>query len=77
DVLEEENRCNNRDGKHASSRQVEALVVVRGRSMKRGPSGSHNHGRFNTGREKKFKCFKCGEQGHLKKDCRSLNNSNP
>ncbi|GJR30650.1 gag-pol polyprotein [Tanacetum coccineum] len=41
-ILEEENRHNNReDG--TSSRQVEALVVTRGRSMEPGSSGSHNH----------------------------------
>nr|GEW01255.1 hypothetical protein [Tanacetum cinerariifolium] len=28
-------------------------------------------------KEKKYKGFKCGKPVHLKKDCRSLNNSNP
>ncbi|GJZ93137.1 hypothetical protein Tco_0665202, partial [Tanacetum coccineum] len=41
-ILEEENRCNNREDRQTSSRQVEALVVTRGRSMEPGSSGSHN-----------------------------------
>ncbi|GJU51146.1 hypothetical protein Tco_1220701 [Tanacetum coccineum] len=47
-VLEEENRRNNREDMQTSSRQVEALVVTRGRSMKPGSSGSHNHGKSKT-----------------------------
>ncbi|GJS80334.1 gag-pol polyprotein [Tanacetum coccineum] len=42
-ILEEENRRNNREARQTSSRQVEALVVTRGRSMEPGSSGSHNH----------------------------------
>ena len=76
-ILEEENRRNNREDRQASSRQVEALVVTRGRSMEPGSSGSHNHGKSKTGKKKNFKCFNCGKQGHMKKDCRSLRNSNP
>ncbi|GJU97926.1 hypothetical protein Tco_1327197 [Tanacetum coccineum] len=41
-ILEEENRRNNREDMQTSSRQVEALVVTRGRSMEPGSSGSHN-----------------------------------
>ncbi|GJW84237.1 hypothetical protein Tco_0157382 [Tanacetum coccineum] len=43
-ILEEENRRNNREDRQTSSRQVEALVVIRGRSMEPGSSGSRNHG---------------------------------
>ncbi|GKB56204.1 retrovirus-related pol polyprotein from transposon TNT 1-94 [Tanacetum coccineum] len=43
-ILEEENRRDNREDRQTSSRQVEALVVTRGRSMESGSSGSHNHG---------------------------------
>ena len=67
----------NREDRQTNSRQVEALVVTRGRSMEHGSSGSHNHGKSKTGKKKNFKCFKCGKQGHMSKDCRSLSNSNP
>ncbi|GJR29382.1 gag-pol polyprotein [Tanacetum coccineum] len=76
-ILEEENRRNNREDKQTSSRQVEALVVTRGRSMEPGCSGSHNHGKSKTGKKKKFKCFKCGKPGHFRKDFRGLNTSYP
>ncbi|GJV47756.1 retrovirus-related pol polyprotein from transposon TNT 1-94 [Tanacetum coccineum] len=42
-ILEEENRRNNREDRQTSSRQVDALVVTKGRSMEPGSSGSHNH----------------------------------
>ncbi|GJW41071.1 hypothetical protein Tco_0066916 [Tanacetum coccineum] len=42
-VLEEENRHNNKEDIQASSRQVEALMLTRGKSMKPGSNGSHNH----------------------------------
>nr|GEZ16483.1 retrovirus-related Pol polyprotein from transposon TNT 1-94 [Tanacetum cinerariifolium] len=43
-ILEEENRRNNMEDMQTSSRQVEALVVTRRRSMESGFSWSHNHG---------------------------------
>nr|GFB93113.1 retrovirus-related Pol polyprotein from transposon TNT 1-94 [Tanacetum cinerariifolium] len=55
-----------------SSRQVEALVVTRKRSMEPGSSGIHNHGKSKKGKKKNFKCFKCGKLGHFRKDCRGL-----
>ncbi|GKD62048.1 hypothetical protein Tco_1299557, partial [Tanacetum coccineum] len=42
-ILEKENRHNNKEDRQTSSRQVDALVVTRGRSMEPGSSGSHNH----------------------------------
>ncbi|GKB99363.1 gag-pol polyprotein [Tanacetum coccineum] len=42
-VLEEENRHNNKEDIQASSRQVEALMVTRGKSMEPRSNGSHNH----------------------------------
>ncbi|KAH9722964.1 Integrase catalytic domain-containing protein [Citrus sinensis] len=43
--LNEESMQKNKKNRQASSQQAEALSVTRGRSTKRGPSGSHNHGR--------------------------------
>ncbi|GJW93196.1 gag-pol polyprotein [Tanacetum coccineum] len=76
-ILKEENRRNNREDMQTSSRQVEALVVTRGRSMELSSSGSHNHGKSKTRKKKNFKCYKYCKQGHLKKDCRGLNTSYP
>ncbi|GJW01215.1 retrovirus-related pol polyprotein from transposon TNT 1-94 [Tanacetum coccineum] len=76
-IMEEENRPNNREDMQTSSRQVEALVVTRGRSMEPGSSGSHNHGKSKTGKKKIFKFSKCGKPSHFRKDCRGLNTSNP
>ncbi|GJY06059.1 retrovirus-related pol polyprotein from transposon TNT 1-94 [Tanacetum coccineum] len=70
-ILEEENRRNIREDRQTSSRQVEALVVTRGRSMEPGSSGSLNHGKSKTRRKDNFKCYKCDKPGHFKKDCRA------
>ncbi|GKC54193.1 hypothetical protein Tco_1076938 [Tanacetum coccineum] len=42
-ILKEENRRNNREDMQTSSRQVEALVAMIGRSMEPSSSESHNH----------------------------------
>ncbi|XP_020271737.1 uncharacterized protein LOC109846911 [Asparagus officinalis] len=44
-VLEEENQCKNKEDRQTSSQQANALLVTRGRSIERGSSGSHTHGR--------------------------------
>nr|GEV11871.1 retrovirus-related Pol polyprotein from transposon TNT 1-94 [Tanacetum cinerariifolium] len=68
-ILEEENRRNNREDMQTSSKHVEALVVTKGRSIEPRSSGSHNHDKSKTGKKKNnFKSFKCGKQGHFKKD---------
>ncbi|GJS32085.1 retrovirus-related pol polyprotein from transposon TNT 1-94 [Tanacetum coccineum] len=76
-ILEEENRCNNREDRQTSSRQAEALVVTKGRSMEPGSSGSHNYGKSEKGKKNNFKCFKCGKLSHFNKDCRGSNTSKP
>nr|GEW57920.1 Gag-Pol polyprotein [Tanacetum cinerariifolium] len=46
--------------------------------MEPGSSGSHNHDKSKTGKNKNnFKCFKYGKPGHFKKDYRGSNTSNP
>ncbi|KAE8703963.1 hypothetical protein F3Y22_tig00110462pilonHSYRG00425 [Hibiscus syriacus] len=55
-----------------------ALTTMRGRSTERGQSSSHKHGRSKSRSKKNLKCYNCGKNCHLKKDCWSLNkNSNP
>ncbi|GJW08257.1 hypothetical protein Tco_1570680 [Tanacetum coccineum] len=71
-ILEEENRHNNREDMKTSSRQVEALVVTRGRSMEPGSSESHNHGKSKTGKKKNFKCFKCGKPSAVANEGRKI-----
>nr|GEW73468.1 Gag-Pol polyprotein [Tanacetum cinerariifolium] len=49
-ILEEENRCNNREDIQTSSRQVKALVVTSGRPTEDDPSRSHE--KFKSGKKK-------------------------
>nr|GEW66454.1 hypothetical protein [Tanacetum cinerariifolium] len=51
-ILKEENRRNNKEDMQTSSRQVEALVVTRGRSIEPGSSRSHNHAVANESRKR-------------------------
>nr|GEV35059.1 putative RNA-directed DNA polymerase, eukaryota, reverse transcriptase zinc-binding domain protein [Tanacetum cinerariifolium] len=53
-ILQEANRRNNKEDGQNSTRQVEALVVTRGRLMEPGFSGSHNHGYYSNNCVKKF-----------------------
>ncbi|KAL4283007.1 hypothetical protein GQ457_16G004330 [Hibiscus cannabinus] len=77
-ILEEENRCKNKEDRQGNMQQAEALTVMRERSTERGQSSSHNHGRSKSRSKKNLKCYNCGKKGHLKKDCWSLpKNSNP
>ncbi|KAE8657262.1 S-norcoclaurine synthase 1 [Hibiscus syriacus] len=80
-VLQEENRCKNKEDRQVNLQQAEALTTMttmRGRSTERGQSNSHKHGRSKSRSKKNLKCYNCGKKGHLKKDCWSLNkNSNP
>ncbi|KAH9725713.1 hypothetical protein KPL70_007982 [Citrus sinensis] len=68
-ILNEESRRKNKENRQASSQQAEALSVTRGRSTKRGPSGSQNQGRSKSRSKKNVKCYKCGKKGHVKKEC--------
>ena len=44
-ILEEESRCKNKEDRSESLKQVEALSVIKGRSMERDSSGSHSQSR--------------------------------
>ncbi|KAH9762162.1 Integrase catalytic domain-containing protein [Citrus sinensis] len=68
-ILNEESRRKNKENRQASSQQVEALSVMKGRSTERGPSGSQNHGRSKFRSKKNVKCYNCGKKGHVKKEC--------
>lgn len=74
--LEEESWRKSKEDRRENS-QIEALTVMRGRSMEHGSSGSHKHGRSKSRSKKTFKCYHCGKKGNLKKDCWELKNSNP
>ncbi|KAE8667838.1 hypothetical protein F3Y22_tig00112368pilonHSYRG00011 [Hibiscus syriacus] len=77
-VLQEENRCKNKEDIQVNLQQAEALATMRGRSTECGQSSSHKHGGSKSRSKKNLKCYNCGKKGHLKKDCWSLNkNSNP
>ncbi|KAE8707674.1 hypothetical protein F3Y22_tig00110377pilonHSYRG00029 [Hibiscus syriacus] len=80
-VLQEENRRKNKEDRQVNLQQAEALTTMttmRGRSTERGQSSSHKYGRSKSRSKKNLKCYNCGKNGHLKKDCWSLNkNSNP
>ena len=68
-ILEEENKHKNKEDKQASSQQVEALKVIKGKSIKHGPNGSQNQGKSKLKSKNNFKCFNYGKKSHLKKDC--------
>ncbi|KAE8656956.1 D-glycerate 3-kinase [Hibiscus syriacus] len=72
-VLQEENRRKNKEDKQVNLRQEEALTTMRGRSTERGQISSHKHGRSKSRSKKNLNCYNCGKNGHLKKDCWSLN----
>ena len=74
-VLEEESRRKNKEDRHTSSQQAEALTMIRGRSKERGFSGSQNHGRSKSRSKKNIKCYNCGKKGHVKKECWLLKKS--
>ncbi|RDX80306.1 hypothetical protein CR513_39171, partial [Mucuna pruriens] len=62
-ILEEESKQKNKEDKLGILKEVEALMMTRGRPMECGSSGNQNHVRKN------LKCYNCGMREHLKKDC--------
>ena len=56
-VLEEENRCKNKESRLTSSQKEEALTVMRGRSTERDSSGSQHHGKSKSTSKKNVKCY--------------------
>ncbi|KAE8722786.1 AMP-dependent synthetase and ligase family protein isoform 2 [Hibiscus syriacus] len=75
------NRRKNKEDRQVNLQQAEALTTMttmKGRSTERGQSSSHKCGRSKSRSKKNLECYNCGKEGHLKKDCWSLNkNSNP
>ncbi|KAE8698977.1 Agamous-like MADS-box protein AGL9-like protein [Hibiscus syriacus] len=76
-VLQEENRRKNKEDRQVNF--TSRSVYNDEREINRvWPSSSHKHGRLKSRSKKNLKCYNCGKNGHLKKDCWSLNkNSNP
>ena len=62
-------RRKNKEDRQASSQQVKALSMTRGRSTERGLSGSHNHGTSKSRSKKNVKCYNCGKKWDVKKEC--------
>ncbi|XP_048323873.2 retrovirus-related Pol polyprotein from transposon TNT 1-94 [Ziziphus jujuba] len=56
--------------------QSHALVTERGRQQRggrdRGRGRSKSRGRSTDGRKSSYKCYHCGLEGHMKKNCRKL-----
>lgn len=68
-IIEEESIRINKEDCQESSKQVEALTMMRGRSMEHGPNGSQNHGRSKSRSKINLKCYNCGKKWNLKKHC--------
>ena len=66
--LNKESRQKNNEDRQASSQQAKALSVTRGRSTKRDPSESYNHGRSKLRNKKNVKCYNYGKKRHVKKE---------
>lgn len=60
--------------KDLGTNSSQALVTEnRGRSKSRGPSNK-SRDRSKSGVRRKFKCFQCGEEGHIKRNCKYRKN---
>ena len=58
----------NKKDRQTRSQQVEALLVMKGRFMERGPSENHNHDRSKSISKKNVKCNNYGKKGHVKEE---------